>query len=175
MIKNTALLLVISLLFLSGCQKDDICPESTNTTPHLVIKFLDSENPLNIKEVTNLQVKEENSMKDYFETPVSDSLIKIPLRTTENFTNYIFTLNTPLDPDAEIGANDPLPNEDQLHFNYGTLVEYVGRACGYKTEFVAFEANRVNEEDDTNWIKSIEVLQPNDITNEFDTHLYIYH
>lgn len=173
MIKNTYLILIVGFLILSGCQKDDICPESTITTPHLVIKFLDIENPLNTKAVTNLQVREENLMQDYFETPVSDTLIKIPLRTTENFTNYIFTLNAPLDSDAEIGADDPLPNEDQLHFTYGTLVEYVGRACGYKTEFVGFDANRVNE--NANWIQSIEVIQPNDITNEFDTHLYIYH
>ncbi|MDT0293750.1 DUF6452 family protein [Mesonia ostreae] len=175
MIKNTLFLLFMSFLLLSGCQKDDICAETTPTTPHLVIKFLDNENPLNTKAVTNLQVKEENTMEDYFETPVSDTLIKIPLRTTENFTNYTFTINTPLDPDAEIEANDPLPNEDQLQFNYAKVAEYVGRACGYKTQFLAFEASRVNEVGNTNWVKNIEVLQPNDITNEFDTHLYIYH
>jgi len=173
--KNTYIFLLMVFLIFSGCQKDDICSETTSTTPHLVIKFLNSENPSNTKAVTNLQVQEENLLEDYFETPINDTLIKIPLRTTANFTNYIFTLNAPEDPDAEIGEDDALPNEDHLDFSYGTVVEYVSRACGYQILFVGFEASRVSEESNTNWIESIEVQQPNEITNEIDTHLFIYH
>lgn len=32
-----------------SCERDDICPESTSTTPRLIIDLLDSENPENKK------------------------------------------------------------------------------------------------------------------------------
>ena len=38
------LILIVSIIFLTSCEKDDICPESTQTTPRLVITFYDINN-----------------------------------------------------------------------------------------------------------------------------------
>ena len=54
---NGKLLLLLGLTFsLSSCEKDDICAESTPTTPKVVIEFYDAANPTTAKNVSNLVV-----------------------------------------------------------------------------------------------------------------------
>ena len=43
MIKKTKLALLFLTTLLIGCEKDDICPEDTSTTPRLIIRFYDIE------------------------------------------------------------------------------------------------------------------------------------
>ena len=50
------LILIVSIIFLTGCEKDDICPESTQTTPRLVITFYDIDNTQERKNVESLAV-----------------------------------------------------------------------------------------------------------------------
>ena len=54
--KKIALLLIVTLFGL-GCEKDDICPEDSITTPRLIIEFFDIET---IEELTILPRKEES-------------------------------------------------------------------------------------------------------------------
>ncbi len=170
--KNNSLIGILLLVVISlwGCQKDDICSGATPTTPLLVIKFLDIENPIDAKTVNRLQVYDQLSVNPLFDSPVTDSIIKIPLQTGQNNTKFIFKKDIPANPEGIDNAN-----ADSLQFTYAPVEEYVNRACGFKIVFYELEAFLTPENQDDNWIKNFEVIQPNNILNEQETHLYIYH
>lgn len=171
--KYFALSFLVCLLCISSCQRDDICPEATQTTPKLVIEFFNFEDTDQPKNVRRLNIVAEEDTIAYFdETTSNRNTISIPLRTDQNFTNYTFYRNYDLSEEEE---DDFTTNGDVIQFSYARNEEYVSRACGYKIEFTNFDADLVSEENNGNWIKNVEVQQPNDILDEQTTHLYIYH
>lgn len=177
--KKQLVLLAAFFMALTGCQHSDICSENTPTTPHLVIKFLDFDDQDKTKAVNDFNAREINSPDFYFNNPVNDTVASIPLQTYEDFTDYELIINQQ-DEDEEgdgNGEDEPIleQNNDTIAFTYSPEAVYVNRACGYKTVFLEFDATREDENNNTNWIKSIEVQQPNDINDEQTTHLYIYH
>lgn len=161
--------LFLCLISVHSCQRDDICPDSTQTTPKLVIEFRDFENPDKLKNVRNLNVRIENDTTYFFEGPQNNSEIAIPLDTSKDLTNYEFVQNSKSDLEGVVA------NVDKIRFSYATKEVFVNRACGYRTEFLEFNASLVGEKDNGNWINNVEVQQPNDIIDESTTHLYIYH
>lgn len=159
--------MLITLVAIGSCERDDICPETTPTTPRLVIEFrnIDTSNKINVE---NLNVRATGEPDFYFDKPVSDSIIKIPLRTNAENTTYEFIIFPTTDDEGNPSGN--APNQDKIKFSYSATQVYISRACGYKTNFIGFQADLQN--DQNNWIKKIEVKQPNDIKDE-TTHLYI--
>lgn len=147
---------------LSGCQKDDICPESTQVTPLLIIEFYDVEDNTRLKAVQSLTVQAVGE-----EEPLSASSttnqIAIPLRTDQNTTQYEFIRNS--------GAETE--NIDTISFFYNPSPEYLNRACGFKVNFLGLQAEIV--EDDNNWILD-DIEQQTNVENETETaHLHIIH
>lgn len=158
------------LLFavLPSCEKDDICDPNTPTTPRLIITFYDVNNPADRKNVNQLLVTGEGASQPY-NTFSGVSEIQLPLRTTEDLTQYQLTLN----------SNEPNnDNTDILEFNYSRNSVYVSRACGFKTVFsLSPDAPAVltdNPEPDGFWITSVGIEQP-EIDNENETHIAIYY
>jgi hypothetical protein len=155
---------LFSLLFLallSGCQKDDICPEGTATTPLLIIEFIDSEDPTRLKAVQNLEVRAVGMEESYL-GPVTTNEISIPLRTDQNSTEYIFTFNS--------GSDEE--NEDRVTFSYDPDPEYINRACAYRINYTSLDV--VVHGDDNNWILSEIILQEN-VENETEAHISFTH
>ncbi|AMC10341.1 hypothetical protein Lupro_03325 [Lutibacter profundi] len=148
--KNYVLIFIFLFTFLS-CEKDDICVETT--TPNLIIKFYDNDDPTVIKQVTELTVWAETKDSIYINKSL-DSII-IPLNLNENFTKYILENNT---------------IKDTVKFTYNRNDIFVSRSCGYKTIF----ENLQIESNTTNWIKSISINNST-IDNEKATHIYIFH
>ena len=144
-------LLVITLFAILGCEKDDICIEST--TPFLVIRFNDNDDQNEYKSVLidSIRVKE-NEL--YAANTTLDSLY-IPLNTNEDFTTY------------EIAANGLV---DEIKVNYTRKAVFVGRACGYKINFEDFEL----ESNSINWIKGIDINN-NSIDNDTIAAITIFH
>ncbi len=161
--KVAAALLLMAFCIL-GCEKDDICPESTVTTPQIIISFYDVNNPSVAKNVTSLEVTA-NGMTDSLAVFNAESSIAIPLSITEDTVTYIFDLN----------SNNANSNEDLIKFNYTRTDVYVSRACGYKTLFALDPENPVELINNTGntWIQEIDVVQPT-IENEDETHINIY-
>jgi hypothetical protein len=163
--KTFLLLLVISMSF-SSCEKDDICEETTGTTPKLIIEFYDILNPTVLKKVTNLAVKEVGSTAiiDF----VSESKIQLPLKTNEDLTKYSFILNS---------TDVTIDNEDFLQFKYTHQNVFVSRACGFKTIFTLDPTTPYIKTEastpDGFWIQNITVGTSN-ITTENETHIKIY-
>jgi hypothetical protein len=165
--KFISLIIIILIIFLSSCEKDDICIEET--TPHLIIRFYDIKNPDQFKVVTNLRVEIEGIEGVYENetiTRFTDS-ISIPIKVTEDLTRFKLIL----DGNDSDDTND---NEDIFDLSYAREDNYVSRSCGYKTIF--FDANTSLDSDSDNWIISLETVKsPQDILNQQSAHVKIFH
>lgn len=168
-------ILGIGLIFLAlinfSCQRDDICPDSTPITPLLRISFFDIENPEIPKPPTNLRVKAAD-MDSIFLNRVNVSEISIPLKTDVDFTEYEFILNA-----QAITVDDSLSNSntDKIRFTYARNEIYINRACSYKVNYINLKASPQTLAEDTDrWIKNI-VVEEENIENETNTHIFIYH
>ena len=77
--KIIALLLLFSAII--SCERDDICPESTPTTPRLIIRFYDNTELSETKRVINLQVTgldyDGNELEIYQSAASTDSLVSL--------------------------------------------------------------------------------------------------
>lgn len=169
--KGLAILFGIITILSMGCEPDDICPESTPTTPSLIIRFYDISIPENKKKVFKFRaqgVGNDNPLTDY--NVVSTDSIVLPLKTIGNSTQY------KLHKDYEFvdDATPPKGNEDIITINYSTEQVYVSRACGYKTIFK--NVTLTIEPDDDNWIQSKESLTDNQsVEDETAAHFKLFH
>jgi hypothetical protein len=165
--KKILLLLLMISISLSSCEKDDICEETTATTPKLIIEFYDVLNPTVLKNVTNLAVKEIGIASAVISFN-SVSKIQLPLKTNEVITKYSFILNS---------TDVTIDNEDFLQFKYTHQNVFVSRACGFKTIFTLDPTTPYLKSDastpDGFWIRNITVETSN-ITTENETHIKIY-
>ena len=163
LLKYITVLAILSLSFWS-CERDDICPASTPTTPFLIVEFFDNTEPEENLNVQSLGYRIEGS-EDIISIGTTDS-IALPLDTNQNITRIELISN--LD-------NETFTNVDTVEFIYQVDEVYVNRACGFKAAFSNFSAIREIETPSTdNWIRSISVEQIN-VENEQNTHVFIFH
>lgn len=180
--KNKFYKLLLVAFFFSGiaCQRDDICPGTTDTTPLLIIRFYENEEPFDPQAPQNLSIRATDSDSTSFvintggNTPVpyfrfSGDSIAIPLKTDSEQTNYVFTLNT--------AANDTTARNsgirDTLGFTYSIREEYINRACAYKVNYIGLKTSLRNSGENSGWIQDIEIEEP-DIEDENQTHVSIF-
>jgi len=161
-IKALSIFLFIITLY-SGCTRDDICPEGSQSTPQLILKFRDISNPTQIKSVTNLSVKLTSTQQEIF-TPRTDTIFQIPLNAATTIQQYSFTR------DAS-GSN---PNTDIATLNYERGEDvYINRACSFITTFENVSIS-VQGEGTANWMLNSEITNST-IENEDVTHITIFH
>lgn len=168
-------ILGVGILFLAliniSCQRDDICPDSTPITPLLRISFFDFENPEIAKPPTNLRVKAAD-FDSILLNRINLSEISIPLKTDVDFTDYEFILNAPVIT-GEVSEDNS--NIDKIRFTYARNEIYVNRACSFKVNYIDLKAfPQPFAEDSDRWIKNI-VVEEENIENETNTHIFIYH
>ena len=178
--KKVILLVVVLLsVFLSGCEKDDICDANTATTPRLVLTFYDINNPSVVKTVTKLKVVGEGMTDGIVFSPTavgdakyltSGSTISIPLKVDQDVTTYNLTFNSG-------NTNPALVFTDKIQINYTRTNVFVSRACGYKTIFTLKPTNPIVHTavptTTDKWMQYISVEKSN-IENENETHLKIF-
>jgi len=163
--KLIALLLLFTVLY--NCERDDICPESTATTPKLIIRFYDITEQTETKNVLALQIQGVDSEKIY-QSAVSTDSVALPLKTYENITSFKMHKNYVDDGNGNISGN-----EDIINIQYSPEEVYVSRACGYKTIFNFDELIVVDDGD--NWIELIQIEYPLTVDNETEAHVKIFH
>ena len=166
-IKKYYLLILLACIF-SSCQRDDICGEVIPTTPQLIIRFFDNENPLEFRSVNSLRVFAQG-IEDPIATinrTTTDSIV-LPLRSFEEQTTFILITDSA---DNEEGMETG--NTDILTFNYDTREAFVSRPCG----FIANYDNLLDllEPDADNWIQSISIVNST-VENENEAHVQIFH
>ena len=164
MIKKEFNLIIFSLiffLFYNSCEKDDICLSDTPSSPRLIVKMVDKDDPTSYKLANDLLIKVVDN--DSINIKSSDSII-LNLNPYKNYTQFEFILNQ--------GSENQ--NIDTLQINYSLNNIYIDRACGYKTSFI-FNSNAltlINEKN--NWIESYLILKDT-IINEEQAHMAILH
>ena len=159
-LKNISTLFL--LLFVVSCEPDDICLDTIEDTPKLVIGFYDKLSG-DLKEVANLKIQGENNEEIYIYKTIDS--IGIPLKNSTNLTVYSFTKDF-----NESTSNSG--NEDKIYINYNYNWEYISRACGYKTNYEI--EGLIIENDSSNWILETEIVN-NSIINEENIHVKIFH
>lgn len=165
------LLVLITFLSLLTCERDDLCAETTPTTPSFVINFFNNTNQEAAKNVSNLYVFNATNgvLPDY--TLVSTNKLILPLRTDQDSTTFILVNSTVLNSNDEITSG----NQDSITINYSRENVYVSRACGYKTIFKDVTIT-IDEGTDGLWILNTEALNDNlTIENETSTHYSFFH
>ncbi|GAA3582597.1 DUF6452 family protein [Snuella lapsa] len=177
--KKLSLLILLAILTAhTGCERDDICPGSTPTTPHLIIDVFDFENQESKKNIFNLVVAKgtESTILPGYAFESKNNLV-LPLDTKANTTQYRLIKNAKVNDNGtpDDTSDDVIEgNYDVLTINYSREEIYVSRACGYKTIFQ--NVTLTIEDDGDNWILSQQALNPNQsVEDETTTHFNIYH
>ncbi|MBC8754810.1 hypothetical protein H2O64_09020 [Kordia sp. YSTF-M3] len=178
-----------------SCEKDDICPEGTLTTPLLVIEFFDADIHIAtgedvLKNVTGLWVE---AVDPTMEVVVIDGVdvmvivdpiqsdaqtvntVSIPLRTQQNSTEYRFISGYEED---DMGVQTA-GNEDIITFNYEAQEIFLSRACGYIVNYTLEDdpTGAVITTDTDNWITPATgiTVDITEVQNETIAHVKIYH
>lgn len=177
--KKTVLILLSFLLL--TCERDDICAETTLTTPRLVMDFVDLLNIDNAKSVTDFRVEDIDDstiVLNGLNGTTDATGVILPLKTTEDMTQFVFYLDYEIDDnDTPDDTSDDiqLGNADIITIEYAREEVYVSRACGYKTIFRNVEVF-VEPDTDGNWIQLIQPLNDNQsIEDETTTHFSLLH
>jgi len=170
--------LIVTLIILS-CEKDDICAESTPTTPQLVIRFYDITNQDDTKSVTGLFAYALDDVNNIvpingMSVETRDS-IAIPLRTDMNSTRFVLHRDFDIDDNGTPDDNTDdflLGNPETITVNYEAEDVYVSRACGFKTVFNTISFSVAIDGD--NWIINSEIIITN-VENENAAHVKVFH
>ncbi|APY06962.1 hypothetical protein BWZ20_01005 [Winogradskyella sp. J14-2] len=173
-----------TLLLFQNCERDDICAESTPTTPRLLVEFNDATEPEDLKPVTRLTIYGEGLANNPTDDNTEGTLVynanattaELPLRIDNEGETTISRFILEKDTNLRLDDNDNTnSNIDIIEISYETEFVYVSRACGYKSIFknlqVSFEAS-----DGTTWISSIEINDAiEQVENENVVHVRILH
>ena len=176
--KIILLVLVVILSLYVSCERDDICPESTSTTPNLIIDVFDFDSQEDKKNIFNLViagVDNEAILPGY--SFVSSNNLILPLKTDANNTQFILVKEASIDDNGtpDDSTDDIIiGNYDTISINYSRTNIFVSRACGYKTIFENVTLTIVDDGD--NWILSQQPLNPNQsVEDETTAHFNIFH
>lgn len=198
--KNIKFLILFIAIALISCERDDICAETTSTTPRLIIEFYDADETDELKNVPRLTVYGENLITNengeiIEPTEASDKIIE----EYDNEDSYVFNSNTnkialPLiidevpegetittrfviekDTNLRLDTdNSETSNKEILEIKYNSEFIYVSRACGYKSNFSLSTVTRETGLGSEPWINNIEIVE-SIIENENTTHVRIFH
>ena len=168
------LILIVSIIFLTGCEKDDICPESTQTTPRLVITFYDIDNTQERKNVESLAVyavrDNELVLIEDISGITTDS-IAIPLRNDIGVSNFKFIKNYSVENNVMFG------DSNHIYIDYEINDVFISRACGFIANYsitTLLNYDLMADPPITGWITGYEIINST-VTNENQSHVKILH
>lgn len=155
-----------------SCERDDICAESTETTPRMLVEFYNISNRDNLKNVSNLVVIGVDNNTVLSDDSVTNN-ITLPLRTEVNSTQYVLWSDYEVNEDTGEYEGG---NRDTITLNYSKEDIYVSRACGYKTIYNNVTMTIEEANDDDTWIEFRESVDNNQsVEDETEAHFYIFH
>ena len=172
---NKYLVLFLIILTIYNCESDDICPESTLTTPRLIVTFYDKDNAEERKNIESLGVYivKNNELVLINEiNGINTDSIAIPLRDDESISNFKFCKE--FSDDITVSPAG-LPNH--VYFDYEINETFISRACGFINNYnlsVALPYNPLDAPGNQNWISDVIILN-NSVTNENQSHVKILH
>ena len=163
------IILTISFLIIISCEKDDICPDSTQTTPQLVVTFYDALDPQQSKIVESLAVyaiKDSELILIENINGINTDSIAIPLRNDIGASNFRFIRNYSVENDIIFG------DFSHIYIDYEMTDVFISRACGFITNYSLLSI--LNDNYAGTWITESEIVNPV-VTNENQAHVKILH
>ena len=151
--KRILILLVSTFLVITSCETDEICDQTIQPTPNLVITFYDIDAPDTRKEVVDFSATILDGQEFITTTTTTDS-IQIPLNVFKLTASYQFLQGETI---------------DELTFSYTTDQIFMSQSCGYRTQF-----NELSAETSINWIQEISIEETT-INDQKTEHVKIYH
>ena len=154
MIKGLHLIL-ISLILILSCEKDDICIEGSDNTNRITIGFFFflTKNPTGISLVNLKSIGNDSIIHETF----SGQSIKLPLKVNSTKTQFLFDNNDLI---------------DTLTIYHQSIHQYLNRSCGYKSNFIINSQTEITKQ--TGWIREISVIKDS-IFNEEETNIFIHY
>ncbi|MDG2174210.1 MAG: DUF6452 family protein [Flavobacteriaceae bacterium] len=159
----------MSFLIIISCEKDDICPDSTQTTPQLVVTFYDALDPQQSKIVESLAVyaiKDSELILIENINGINTDSIAIPLRNDIGASNFRFIRNYSVENNIIFG------DLSHIYIDYEMTDVFISRACGFITNYSLLSILNDNYAD--TWITESEIVNPV-VTNENQAHVKILH
>ena len=167
---------VITILFMLSCEKDDICPDSTETTPKLIVTFNDAQNQDERKIVESLSVfafKDNEMILIQNISTINTDSIAIPLRNEIANAKFKLFKNSSFIDDMIIQGE-----KTHLELNYGINEVFVSRACGfinnYELESNIYTIDPTDSDQTSSWIIDYIINNPT-VSNENQSHVILLH
>lgn len=168
------IILTMSSLIIISCEKDDICPDSTQTTPQLVVAFYDALDPQQSKTVESLAVyaiKDSELILIENINGINTDSIAIPLRNDIGVSNFRFIKNYSVENDIIFG------DLNHVYIDYEMTDVFISRACGFITNYSILSLvpyDILQDPPVIGWIDGYEIVNPI-VTNENQAHVKILH
>lgn len=178
LIRHLVLYAILATVTFS-CERDDICAETTATTPRLLLQFYDIASQDELKFVPRLTVFGEglNAEESSIVSSSNVTEIALPLIVGTEGEETITRYNMVRSATNNDGTPNSEANTDIIEIIYTSQFQYVSRACGYKSVFTNLRVNIIN--DGNNW--ALATAFPNNnsnninVENENSTHINILH
>ena len=154
MIKGLHLIL-ISLILILSCEKDDICIEGSENTKRITIGFLNNEtkSPIGINLINVKSIDNDSIIHEQF----SEDILNLPLKVNSNKTQFLL--------DNEVSI-------DTLTIYHQSIHQYLNRSCGFKANFIINSQTEITKQ--TGWIRELSVIKDS-IFNEEETNIFIHY
>ena len=147
--------LLLILLLHQSCEPDDVCNLENPSTPQLVFRLYDANQPSQLKSVDTLRVKDTD--KESILQLINTDSIALPFQINANKMNLDFLVTGGI--------------SDELLIDYQTQDMYLSRACGFQSTFII---NEIEISTNKSWINTIEIVT-NEILVDTLAHVKIYH
>jgi len=160
------LLICFLLVYVSSCEKDDICVEGD--TPLMVIGFYDINDTTLAKKVPALRIRElvlDTVVNTFADRTALDS-IGLPLRSEATTTRFVLIHNS-----RNNEAGEEIGDRDTITVSYGVVEAFVSRACGFVANYDGLAVALSAEPQP--WIQDMKIVQQK-IENSHGVHVKIF-
>ena len=164
--KNILYLLLV--LFLAGCENDDICADEV-LTPRLIIRVHDKTTPRRTKTVNNLLVMGKDRYQIIQPIATTDSLV-LPLKLTSGETSFLLAKDAVIDSTGVLVSG----SVSELKITATSSQEFLSKGCGYRVTYNDLSATFSSVDGYTSWVERVHVLFRK-LDNEKKASIHIFY
>ena len=156
------------LLWLVGCENDDICADEV-LTPRLIIRVHDKTTPRRTKTVNNLLVMGKDRYQIIQPIATTDSLV-LPLKLTSGETSFLLAKDAVIDSTGVLVSG----SVSELKITATPYQEFLSKGCGYRVTYNDLSATFSSVDGYTSWIERVHVLFRK-LDNEKKASIHIFY
>ena len=156
------------LLWLAGCENDDICADEV-LTPRLIIRVHDKTTPRRTKTVNNLLVMGKDRHQIIATSASTDSIV-LPLKLLSNETSFLLAKDAVIDSLGFLVRG----SLNELKITATPSQEFLSKGCGYRVTYDGLTATSSPVDGYTSWVERVHVLFRK-LDNEKKASIHIFY